>query len=171
MQPSGYGHTPSARLDATFAALADPTRRAILARLSSGEASVVARRAVRDEPAGDLQAPQGAGAGRPHFPRTRCAAAPAEARSETARRGHEVAGTLPAILGRQLPTPRRSARRDERGATASARKASDEGRRARGAGRGPWALGFKSLRSAAGPIDSKHMAQGSQRTAAGRSVC
>jgi DNA-binding transcriptional ArsR family regulator len=32
--------TPSARLDATFAALADPTRRAILARLASGEASV-----------------------------------------------------------------------------------------------------------------------------------
>ena len=31
--------TPS-RLDATFAALADPTRRAILARLASGEASV-----------------------------------------------------------------------------------------------------------------------------------
>jgi DNA-binding transcriptional ArsR family regulator len=32
--------TPSDRLDATFAALADPTRRAILARLVSGEASV-----------------------------------------------------------------------------------------------------------------------------------
>jgi DNA-binding transcriptional ArsR family regulator len=32
--------TPTARLDATFAALADPTRRAILARLTSGEASV-----------------------------------------------------------------------------------------------------------------------------------
>ncbi len=31
---------PPARLDATFAALADPTRRAILARLASGEASV-----------------------------------------------------------------------------------------------------------------------------------
>jgi DNA-binding transcriptional ArsR family regulator len=30
----------SHRLDATFAALADPTRRAILARLASGEASV-----------------------------------------------------------------------------------------------------------------------------------
>ncbi|HYW40821.1 MAG TPA: metalloregulator ArsR/SmtB family transcription factor [Terriglobales bacterium] len=30
----------SDRLDATFAALADPTRRAILARLASGEASV-----------------------------------------------------------------------------------------------------------------------------------
>ena len=32
--------TSSARLDATFAALADPTRRAILARLATGEASV-----------------------------------------------------------------------------------------------------------------------------------
>ena len=32
--------TLSRRLDATFAALADPTRRAILARLASGEASV-----------------------------------------------------------------------------------------------------------------------------------
>jgi DNA-binding transcriptional ArsR family regulator len=32
--------TPAQRLDATFAALADPTRRAILARLSQGEASV-----------------------------------------------------------------------------------------------------------------------------------
>jgi DNA-binding transcriptional ArsR family regulator len=35
MQPSGYG-----KLDATFAALADPTRRAILAHLAAGEASV-----------------------------------------------------------------------------------------------------------------------------------
>src|SRR5438309_1914934 len=40
MQPSSYGHLSPARLDATFAALADPTRRAILARLASGEASV-----------------------------------------------------------------------------------------------------------------------------------
>jgi DNA-binding transcriptional ArsR family regulator len=31
---------PAANLDATFAALADPTRRAILARLATGEASV-----------------------------------------------------------------------------------------------------------------------------------
>ena len=38
MQPTGY--TPT-RLDATFAALADPTRRAILARLAAGEASVM----------------------------------------------------------------------------------------------------------------------------------
>jgi DNA-binding transcriptional ArsR family regulator len=35
-----YTMTQSRRLDATFAALADPTRRAILARLASGEASV-----------------------------------------------------------------------------------------------------------------------------------
>jgi DNA-binding transcriptional ArsR family regulator len=32
--------TPANQLDSTFAALADPTRRAILARLASGEASV-----------------------------------------------------------------------------------------------------------------------------------
>ena len=32
--------TPSARLDLTFAALADPTRRAIIARLATGDASV-----------------------------------------------------------------------------------------------------------------------------------
>ncbi|MGH3155313.1 MAG: ArsR/SmtB family transcription factor, partial [Streptosporangiaceae bacterium] len=32
--------TPSQHLDATFAALADPTRRAILARLARGDASV-----------------------------------------------------------------------------------------------------------------------------------
>jgi DNA-binding transcriptional ArsR family regulator len=37
MQPSGY---VSGNLDATFAALADPTRRAILARLMTGESSV-----------------------------------------------------------------------------------------------------------------------------------
>ena len=33
-------HAPPDRLNTTFSALADPTRRAILARLSSGEASV-----------------------------------------------------------------------------------------------------------------------------------
>src|SRR3954463_5030581 len=40
MQPHGYEHRTPGRLNATFAALADPTRRAILARLASGEASV-----------------------------------------------------------------------------------------------------------------------------------
>ena len=41
MEPIGYsiGGAPPG-LDATFAALADPTRRAILARLATGEASV-----------------------------------------------------------------------------------------------------------------------------------
>ncbi len=33
--------TPSQRLDATFAALSDPTRRAILSRLAQGDASVM----------------------------------------------------------------------------------------------------------------------------------
>jgi DNA-binding transcriptional ArsR family regulator len=40
IKPPGYAMTLSQHLDATFAALADPTRRAILARLASGEASV-----------------------------------------------------------------------------------------------------------------------------------
>jgi DNA-binding transcriptional ArsR family regulator len=40
MQPFGYGQSNPDHLNATFMALADPTRRAILARLSSGDASV-----------------------------------------------------------------------------------------------------------------------------------
>jgi DNA-binding transcriptional ArsR family regulator len=41
MQPYGYEYPLAApHLDATFAALADPTRRAILARLADGEATV-----------------------------------------------------------------------------------------------------------------------------------
>jgi len=38
MQPQGYAPND---LDVTFAALADPTRRAILSRLASGDASVM----------------------------------------------------------------------------------------------------------------------------------
>src|SRR6202795_4714314 len=41
MQPHGYAQPAPDYLNATFAALADPTRRAILARLASGEASVI----------------------------------------------------------------------------------------------------------------------------------
>lgn len=41
MEPLGYSTPLSHPLDATFAALADPTRRAILARLASGPASVM----------------------------------------------------------------------------------------------------------------------------------
>src|SRR2546422_716694 len=40
MQPTSYERMPSGHLDATFAALADATRRAILARLATGDASV-----------------------------------------------------------------------------------------------------------------------------------
>src|SRR5215470_15082260 len=40
MKLEGYLRSGEPGLDATFAALADPTRRAILARLASGEASV-----------------------------------------------------------------------------------------------------------------------------------
>jgi|SRR5580692_9678935 DNA-binding transcriptional ArsR family regulator len=40
MEPIGYESLGRSHLDATFAALADPTRRAILARLALGEASV-----------------------------------------------------------------------------------------------------------------------------------
>src|SRR5207253_1144291 len=53
LKPTSYGQRPSARLDATFAALADPTRRAILARLATGEASVteLARPFAMSQPA------------------------------------------------------------------------------------------------------------------------
>jgi DNA-binding transcriptional ArsR family regulator len=40
MKAADYRQLPSARLDATFAALSNPTRRAILARLAMGELSV-----------------------------------------------------------------------------------------------------------------------------------
>jgi DNA-binding transcriptional ArsR family regulator len=40
-KPAGYITDMELNLDATFAALADPTRRAILARLAEGEATVM----------------------------------------------------------------------------------------------------------------------------------
>ncbi len=40
MEQFGYGRATSDRLDRTFAALANPTRRAILARLASGNVAV-----------------------------------------------------------------------------------------------------------------------------------
>ncbi len=42
MEPTSYALANPDRLSATFAALADPTRRAILTRLATGEASVMA---------------------------------------------------------------------------------------------------------------------------------
>jgi DNA-binding transcriptional ArsR family regulator len=41
MQPTGYQQVNPEQLNAIFAALADPTRRAIVARLASGEATVM----------------------------------------------------------------------------------------------------------------------------------
>lgn len=41
MEPQGYEPAAAAQLDAVFAALAHPTRRAILARLAEGDASVL----------------------------------------------------------------------------------------------------------------------------------
>src|SRR5712692_1806560 len=67
----------------------------------------------RDEPARDLQAPAGLGARRPDLARPRRAAAAPPARGQAARRGHPMAGTLPPLLGGQLPAPRRPARRAE----------------------------------------------------------
>jgi DNA-binding transcriptional ArsR family regulator len=49
----------SDQLDRTFAALADPTRRSILARLTRGETSVK-ELALQDYRAGGDEAPQGA---------------------------------------------------------------------------------------------------------------
>jgi DNA-binding transcriptional ArsR family regulator len=53
LKPVGYATSRTDRLDATFAALSDPTRRAILARLASGEASVreLARPFAMSQPA------------------------------------------------------------------------------------------------------------------------
>ena len=63
-------------LTRTFSALADPTRRAILARLASGEASVTElAEPFDDEPSRHLQTPEGAGARRPDHPRPRGAVA------------------------------------------------------------------------------------------------
>jgi len=53
VKPKGYARRSGGRLDATFAALADPTRRAILAHLATGEASVgeLARPFAMSQPA------------------------------------------------------------------------------------------------------------------------
>jgi DNA-binding transcriptional ArsR family regulator len=53
MELVGYEERDSERLDVTFAALADPTRRAILARLATGEATVteLARPFAMSQPA------------------------------------------------------------------------------------------------------------------------
>ena len=71
-------------LSTTFAALADPTRRAILARLARGEATVTELAAPFDlSLPGDLEAPQGAAAGRARSSR---GARPSGGRAGSSRR-------------------------------------------------------------------------------------
>ena len=108
----GSSMTLSARLDATFSALADPTRRAILARLASGEASVndLVKPFSMSQP-GDFQAPQGPGASRPDFARSRCAAAAVPDRSQAIGGSGRLAGKLPPDMGGEFPAPRCPARR------------------------------------------------------------
>ena len=102
------------RLDTTFAALADPTRRAILARLASGEASVteLAEPFAMSQPAisKHLKVLERAGL----ISRGRDAQRrPRRLEAETARGSHRMAGRLPPVLGGPLPAPRRPARRAE----------------------------------------------------------
>src|SRR6202521_3144493 len=82
-----------AHLNATFAALADPTRRAILARLASGEASVA-----------ELAAP---------FTMSQPAISKHLRVLESAGRGVPMAGGLSSILGVVVPAVGCFARRTE----------------------------------------------------------
>ena len=104
----------TARLDATFAALADPTRRAILARLAEGEATVkelvapfklsqpaISKHLKVLEKAGLIS--RGRDAQKTALPD----------RGQAARRGQRVAGGLPEDLGGQLRPPRHPAGRAE----------------------------------------------------------
>ena len=96
------------RLDATFAALADPTRRAILARLASGEASVteLAEPFAMSQPAisKHLKVLERAGL----ISRGRDAQRrPRRLEAEPLAEADRMAGGLPPVLGRQLPAPRR----------------------------------------------------------------
>ena len=112
-------------LNATFSALADPTRRAILARLAEGEATVASWPRPRDEPAVRLAAPEGAGAGGPDRQGQVGAVAPVPARGRSARRGRRLAGAVPRFLRGAPHAPRAAVARrpnrrthDERGAAA-----------------------------------------------------
>ena len=70
-------------------------------------------RTVRDDSAGHLQAPQGAGARRSDLARSRRPATAVPARSEASCRGQRMAGELPPVLGGLVRPSRRAARRTE----------------------------------------------------------
>ena len=109
-------------LNDTFSALADPTRRAILARLADGEATVNELADIPGEPPGGLEALEGVGAGRPHHPRTLGPVATVPSARRTAEGRHRLVAGLPAVLGSEVrptrrtpaPDPGRSRRRPAR---------------------------------------------------------
>ena len=92
-------------LNVTFGALADPTRRAILAKLAQGRGlGAGARRAVRHDAAGDLQAPEGAGARRPDRARPRRAAPSLPARAAPPEAGGRLDRHLSRNSGKRATT-------------------------------------------------------------------
>ena len=103
MKPASYGMSTPERLDATFMALADPTRRAILARLAKGELSVTELAApfAMSQPAisKHLKVLEARGLG---LAQAGCAAASVPDRGSTDGRSDGLARTLPAAVGRQL---------------------------------------------------------------------
>src|SRR2546427_10496735 len=72
-----------------------------------------AGRAVRHEPAGDLQAPQGSGARRLDHPGPGGAAPAPQARAAATHGGDRLDRAVPQDLGGELQAPRRRARRAE----------------------------------------------------------
>ena len=101
----------SIELDATFAALADPTRRAILARLTLGEASVTELAApfAMSQPAISKHLKVLARAGL--VTRGRDAQRrPCRLEAKSARRRSRMARALPGCLGGELRPPGRPAR-------------------------------------------------------------
>src|SRR6185312_12396739 len=96
-------------LSATFAALADPTRRAILARLAKGEATVTELGKPFDmsQPAISKHIKV--------LERARGAVAAVSPRGAPARTGDRMDESLPRPLGGELRPPRQRAGRDEGG--------------------------------------------------------
>ena len=96
-------------LDAVFGALADPTRRAMLTRLTRGDASVPSSPRRSRVPAGylcHLKVLERAGL----ITRTRRATARLSHLRAEPLRGHRMARGLSGILGRELRAARRAAR-------------------------------------------------------------
>ena len=94
------------QLSSTFAALADPTRRAILARLAGGEASVteLAEPFAMSLPAVSKHLKVLENAGSDHQDADRAVAA-VPAGGGAAQAGHRLARGVPPVLGGQLRPP------------------------------------------------------------------